>query len=201
MRTRTMGGGLLLLAVIGIGVSGCIGGASAPAKFYTLASVATPVPGMPANSNLPLGIGPVTIPAYLDRPQIVTRRGPEELYLAEFERWSEPLKAGIQRVMADNMTALLGTDRISPFPWASAPAGQVQITVDVTRFEGTAGQGVTLNARWRLLGSDGTELVVRQSAITESMGSGGYDALTAAMSRALGALSRDVAVAVQELRR
>jgi uncharacterized lipoprotein YmbA len=69
----------------------------------------------------------------------------------------------------------------------------------VTRFEGVTGKEVALNARWRILGSDGTDLVVRQAAITEATGGAGYDALVAAMSRALGTLSRDVAAAVRDL--
>jgi hypothetical protein len=152
-----------------------------------------------AKPDLSLGIGPVTIPAYLDRPQIVSRQGPEELSLAEFHYWSEPLKAGVPRVLADNLAVLLGTDRVSLFPWAKAPAGQVQIVVDMTRFEGVLGKEIALSARWRLLGSDGTELVVRQAAITEATGGAGYDALVVAMSRALGTLSRDLAAAVRDL--
>ena len=199
MRTRTIRSALLLLAVVAGSLGGCLGGTSAPARFYALAPVVTPLSGGPAKPGPSLGIGPVTLPAYLDRPQIVTRQGPEELSLAEFERWSEPLKTGVPRVLADNLAVLLRTDRISLFPWAKAPAGQIQIAVDVTRFERVGGKEVALNARWRLLTSDGTELVARQAAIAEATGGEGYDAIAAAMSRALGALSRDVAAAVCEL--
>jgi uncharacterized lipoprotein YmbA len=199
MRTRMLRSGLLLFAAVAVGLGGCLGGTSAPTRFYTLVPVVTPLAGTLAKPGLSVGIGPVAIPAYLDRPQIVTRQGSEELSLAEFNYWAEPLKTGVPRVLADNLTVFLGTDRVSLFPWAKAPAGQVQVVVDVTRFEGVTGKEVVLNARWRILGSDGTELVVRQAAITEATGGAGYDALVAAMSRALSTLSRDVAAAVRDL--
>ena len=199
MRAWMIRSRLLFFAAVAFGLGGCLGGTSAPTKFYTLAPVATPLSGTMAMPGLSLGIGPVTIPAYLDRPQIVTRQGPEELSLAEFDHWAEPLKVGVPRVLADNLAALLGTDRVSLFPWAKAPAGQVQVVVDLTCFEGALGKEVALSARWRLLGSDGREVVVRQAAITEATGGAGYDVLVVAMSRALGTLSRDVAAAVRDL--
>lgn len=198
MRTRTRRSGLVLFAAVAVCLGGCFGGASAPVRFYTLTSVATASTGGPAKAGLALGIGPVTIPAYLDRPQIVTRLGPEELSMADFDRWSEPLREGVSRTLADNLATLMGTNRISSFPWAKAPAGQVQIVVDLTRFEGVGG-AVVLGARWRILERDGHELVVRQASITETTAAQDYDALVAAMSRALGTLSQQIAAAVHEL--
>jgi len=198
MRTRTRRGGLALVAVA-MCLGGCLGGTSVPTRFYTLVPVATASSGGPARAGLTLGIGPVTIPGYLDRPQIVTRLGPEELSVADFDRWSEPLREGVSRTLADNLATLMGTDRISSFPWAKPPAGQVQIVVDVTRFEGVGGTMVILGARWRILGSDGSERVVRQASITEAMSAQGYNALVAAMSRALGTLSQQIAAAVHQL--
>ena len=56
-----------------------------------------------------------------------------------------------------------------------------------------------LEARWRILGPDGKELALRRSALTETTGRSGYPALVAAMSRALGALSREIAAVVGTL--
>ena len=76
---------------------------------------------------------------------------------------------------------------------------QYQVVVEVARFEGAAGADVTLEARWRILGGDGKELALRRSTVTEVVGAPGYGALVAAMSRALGALSRDIATAIRDL--
>ena len=200
MGTRNRRIGLVGLAATLVWLGGCLGGTSASPTFYTLTSVEVPAPAQ-AQTGLALGVGPVTLPAYLDHPQLVTRTGQDALNLAEFDRWAEPLKAGVPRVLGDNLAALLGTSRVSLFPWMKSQAVRYQIAVDLTRFEGVAGGTVVLGARWRVLGSDGAELLVKQTTITEATGAAGSDALVAAMNRALGALSRDLAAALRELPR
>ena len=200
MGTRNRRIGLLGLAATLAWLGGCFGGTSVSPTYYTLTPVEAPAP-TPALADLALGVGPVTLPAYLDRPQLVTRTGQDALDLAEFDRWAEPLKVGIPRVLGDNLAALLGTNRVSVFPWGKAQTARYQVVVDVTRFEGKAGGTVVLGARWRILGSDGAELLVKQATITEAAGAAGSAALVAAMNRALGALSRDLAAALRELPR
>ena len=200
MGTRNRRIGLVGLAAILVWLGGCLGGTSASPTYYTLTPVEAPAPA-PAPAGLALGVGPVTLPAYLDRPQLVTRTGQDTLNLAEFDRWAEPLKAGVPRVLGDNLAALLGTSRVSLFPWGKAQTVRYQVAVDLTRFEGVVGGTVVLGARWRVLGSDGAELLVKQTTITEATGATGSDALVAAMNRALGALSRDLAAALRELPR
>lgn len=70
------------------------------------------------------------------------------------------------------------------------------VAVDVARFEGVGGGDVALEARWRIVGVDGKDLTVRRSTFSETTGAPGYGPLVAAMSRALGALSRDIATAI-----
>ena len=89
---------LILLTMIFL--SGC-GGSSAPSKFYLLSSLAksdaqTRNPESPV--RLAVGVGPVEVPAYLDRPQIVTRLSLNTLRLAEFDKWAEPLKDTVSRI-------------------------------------------------------------------------------------------------------
>jgi uncharacterized lipoprotein YmbA len=54
-----------------------------------------------------IGIGPVTLPKYLDRPQIVTFTSPYALNVVEFDRWAEPLESTFVRVLAENLALLL----------------------------------------------------------------------------------------------
>ncbi len=78
---------------------------------------------------------------------------------------------------------------------------QNRVAVDVSHFEGSAGGDVTLDARWRIMGSDGKELASRRSILREPTGAQGYAPLAAAMSRVLGSLSRDIATTLKELPR
>ena len=146
-------------------------------------------------------IAPLRLGEYLNRRQIVTRRGRDEIELGEFDLWSEPLKDGAARVLGENLAILLRTDRVALLPWRGSHPVRYQVAVDVARFEGAAGADVTLEARWRILGGDGKELALRRSTVTEGVGAPGYGDMVAAMSRALGALSRDIATAIRDLPR
>lgn len=192
----------LLLGAILVWGGGCLGGASAPTRFYTLVPVAVPpteASPITGDRGPAIGVGPVTLPGYLDRREIVTRRGRDEIELGEFDRWSEQLKDGATRVLGEDLAILLRTDRVAlPSGRGSLPV-QYQVIVEVARFEGVAGADVTLEARWRILGGDGKELALRRSTVTEVVGAPGYGALVAAMSRALGALGRDIATAIRDL--
>lgn len=200
-RLRRIGGlpplAFLILAAV---TSGCLG-RSAPARFHVLAGVPRSSAATPSAEPVrgpELGIGPITLPRYLERANIVTRRG-TELEVAEFDRWGEPLSDSVPRAIAANLATLLRTERIVVFPWPSVTNIDHQVVIDVIRFDGRLGGDVLLEARWRVLGREKKELVLRYSALTEATGESGYPALVAAMSRSLAALSREIADVVRTL--
>ena len=188
--------------LIGLTLCGGCMGRSAPARFYVLIEVPRSTAAAPSaepGRGPALVVGPVALPRYLDRTQIVTRRG-AQMEVAEFDRWGEPLSEGVPRAIAAHLAELLQTERIVVFPWSGARTIEHQVVIDVTRFDGVVGGDVLLEARWRVLGPDRKELVLRHSAVREATGESGYLALVAAMSRALGALSEEIAHSVKELR-
>src|SRR3546814_11447622 len=81
-----------------------------------------------------IAVAPVTLPAYLDRPDIVTRSTDNRLELADFDDWAEPLDDNITRVLAENLGHLLRTDRVVVLPSAS-DAIDTEVRVDISRFE------------------------------------------------------------------
>ena len=106
------------LALAGLaGMGGCVGRSSA-ARFYVLTPVAAT--GVAAastqGSGLIVSVGPVTLPSYLNRPQIVTRLAGGEVDLAEFDRWAEILIEAVPRVLAEDLGRLLGSDRVEAYP-------------------------------------------------------------------------------------
>jgi hypothetical protein len=135
----------------------------------------------------------------VDRPQIVTRNGPDEISLTEFDRWGEPLADGVPRTIAANLGVLLPNDRVALLPWAGMRAPQYQVLVDVARFDGTLGTGALLDANWRILGAEGKTLREARFAVSEPAPEPTYSALVAAMSRCLGGLSREIAAALKSL--
>ncbi|HEX5606452.1 MAG TPA: PqiC family protein, partial [Candidatus Binatia bacterium] len=66
---------------------------------------------------LSLGIGPIKIPRYLDREQLVTRISQNRFAIAENDRWAEPLEENFSRVLSENLSILLQIDRVAAFPW------------------------------------------------------------------------------------
>jgi uncharacterized lipoprotein YmbA len=172
--------------------------AALPTRFYVLTAV-PPAGGAPLTTrDVTVGVGPVVLPGYLDRPQIVTRTGGDEIDLAQFDQWGEPLRSAVPRVLAEDLAARVPTERIILFPWRGTRTVQYQVAVEVLRFEGKPGGEVMLRARWRLLDASGRELALRATAVTEATGGPGYRPLVAALSRALAALSSEIAAAITE---
>jgi len=182
---------LPLAVVTALLAGGCLGG-TAPTRFYVLGPVDGPA--VAGDRALTLGIGPVSLAGYLDRPQIVTRPATDKIDLGEFDQWGEPLRDGISRVLAEDLSRQLPSARIAVFPWRGLDAVRYQVLVDVTRFDGPAGGDTALEARWRILdGVTAKETAAKTTRLAESPGGSGYPLTVSAMSRALNALSRDIA--------
>ncbi|HDZ91760.1 MAG: membrane integrity-associated transporter subunit PqiC [Deltaproteobacteria bacterium] len=147
-----------------------------------------------------VGIGPLELPAYLDREQIVTRLNPNELRVSEFDEWAEPLNAGFTRVLMENLSMLLARDRFIIFPFRGPEGIDYQVEIEVFRFDGRLGGEVSLMTRWSIFRVDTGEMVqARKSSFQASSGGPGYRALVAAQSRTVEALSREIAGAIKGL--
>ena len=154
---------LALVAVI-LGTSLMVGGcASHPSRFYLLSALpnteAAASPGTSGQQGPTIGVGPVTLPRYVDRPQIVTRTSPYEIKLAEFDRWAEALDTNFSRVLAENLSLLLPTARVVISPWPRATPIDYQITVDVTHFLSQVGGDSLLIADWTLFKGEGQDVL------------------------------------------
>src|SRR5262249_14870245 len=185
-----------------IGLAGCA--VSDPTRYYTLGPVTAPKAESGAAAPtardrgvgpVSVGVGPVIMPAYLDRVQIVTRTDADQVDLSMFNRWAEPLQDGMARVLAEEISARVPTERVVTFPWRGSIARiiQYQVVVAVARFDGRPGADVTLDTRWRILGREGDELVFRRSTLTEAAAGPGYEPMVAAMTRAVAALGQEIA--------
>ena len=175
---------------------------SKPARFYILTSVVgVPAGNLPApgENGLSIAIGPIEFPEYLNRPQIVTRTSPNQINLAEFDRWAEPLRVRFPRVLAENLAALLQTQRVTVTPWEGTRPIDLRVSVDVVRFDGTPGGDVSLITRWTLLGTGGNELVApRAFRSNVSTQQEGYEGVAAAMSESMGKFSREIAKVIRD---
>jgi len=182
-----------------IGLAGCSFGRQPPTRLYVLTALPATevVPAGGATHSLAVVVGPVELPQYADRPQVVTGNTSNELHSAALAQWAEPLADNFARVLAENLSLLLGTDRVAVFPWRGPLPMEYQVMVEVTRFLGEPGGEVSLVALWSVVGKNGKEVVVsKKSSFSEPTRAQDYEALAAAMSRTVAALSRDIATAI-----
>lgn len=148
-------------------------------------------------ADLSLGIGPVTIAPYLDRPQLVSRLSGNELRVDEFHQWAEPLKANISRVIRENLSVLTDAGHVYSYPIKRATSIDYQISLNVLRFDADAAGSVTLKSVWRIVEPDSHQgLMERRSTIVQPSSSTVIADGVDAMSMALAELSKEMAQAL-----
>jgi uncharacterized protein len=181
-----------------LGLGAC---ASTPSHFYLLntLSASETMPATVAAQSPVVGVGPITLPKYLDRPQIVTRVGRHQLAIGEFDRWAEPLQDNISRVLAENLARLVPTDHILLHPWPRSATVDYQVSMEVLQFDGWLGGESTLLARWSILDGAERELFNRMVHLHAPSGGQGYEAMVVVMNQMIETLSRDIATAIQRL--
>ena len=180
-------------------VAGCSD--SPPTQFYTLSGMQLP-PGSLSMPRTVVGVGPVTLPDYLDRPQIVTRASGNRVVLASFHSWIEPVDSMFTRVLVGNLSSLLATDNVVTVPQRRPLPLDYEVEVDVDRFDADQTGRAVLDARWRVFGADGAELIGegRSTIIEPSAEGDSYEAIVAAMSKALAEMSTEIASTIEQHR-
>jgi uncharacterized lipoprotein YmbA len=171
--------------------------ASPPASFYTLSVVQEKAAAH--SSSVSIAVGPVSIPETVDRPQMVLQAGPNEVTIDEYNRWAAPIQDGIQRVVMENLSQLLGTSRVYRFPRGPVNTPDYRIELEVLRFESTLGEGTFLDVVWTVRGSAKGEIRTGRTTSRQTVANKSYEALAGAHSKAFGVLSGDVANAVRSL--
>jgi uncharacterized lipoprotein YmbA len=183
------------------GLAGCAAaatlfacGSTRPAHFYRLAPAAPAerTAGASARPEMSIGVGPVTMPRWLEGPQIATVSGANEVFLDEFHRWAEPLPEAVPRLLADELAARLGTDRVAVFPWNRWPTMDAQVAVDIVRLEGRVGGECILEARYRLSRDGGAPTVFKGFSARRPAGAD-HAALVAAFNQCLTELAAALA--------
>ncbi|HET9149297.1 MAG TPA: PqiC family protein [Alphaproteobacteria bacterium] len=175
---------------------GCIA-PTKPSRFYVLSAVEPPTERTP--NGISVSVGPVAVPKYLDRPEIVTRPTANALDLAQYDRWGGRLEDNVLQVLAEDLSRRLKTSRVSTFPAEAATGADVRVSVTVTSFECVGGDNCVLDARWRLSDANGNRPPVVRTFHTEVKAAGAsYGDKVAAMSRTLNDLAVTVADAIEK---
>lgn len=187
---------LVALAIVCMLAALAYGCASSPARLYTLSPVATP---SAASSKVSVAVGPVSIPAAVDRPQIVVSTSANQVTVDDFNRWASPLQDNLARVVAENLVALLGTPRVTLFPQTLNADIDYRVQIEIRNFESAPGKSAALDAVWTVRRTKDGKTETGRTSAREKVDDNGYEALAAAHSRGVARLSRDIADVVRTL--
>ena len=175
-----------------------------PSRFFILTSVPQTHHSSPrcspTPSKLAVGVGPIQLPGYLDRQQLVSRISENRLDVAENDRWAEPLGDNLGRILTQNLSVLLGTDNVSLYPWPSDLRPTYQVEIEVLSFEPDSARNAELTARWILRDVPTRAILsVKESELTEPLKGPSTEESVAALSELLGTFSCQIVEALRAI--
>ena len=173
-----------------------------PSRFFTLTAQAEAAPAAknPGMEQLFLGVGPIRLPGYLDREELVTRINQNRFDVAQNDRWIEPLEENFSRVLAQNLSALLAIERIFRHPWPGNRRITHQVEIEILRFEADSTQEAQLAARWSVIDAGAKQpLAIKSSFLRRPSREQTREGSVDAMSEALADLSREIADTVRAI--
>ncbi|MGD8910899.1 MAG: PqiC family protein [Chromatiales bacterium] len=170
---------------------------SPPSRFYRLEGgsppPAMPQPGVPGQTLPLIGLGPVQLASYLDRPQMVERSTLHRLKLHEFDRWGGTLQENAIQVLRNQLQRELTGAQVIGYPWHSSVRPDYEVVLSINRFERQGGR-IRLEAGWILLAQPQGRLVrLGRRPFEAAVEGGDMEAAVAAASAALEQLGRTLA--------
>jgi uncharacterized lipoprotein YmbA len=198
------GGRLVAIVATGLamGSMGCLG-SSPNISLYTMS--AQPAPAVAgASDDLAIGVGPIRVPRYLDRPEWVTRPvgSASRLDVDDYRQWAGGFASNVLSVLAQDLGSRLGTQRVVAYP-ATAPFPlDYRVAVDFLAFEAVEGEALEVRASWLIrTGKAGGGSWVGQSTMRRPIANQSPEALVAAYNEALALLADEIAARIAGLPR
>jgi len=172
-------------------------GSTKPSRFYVLSRVPGEADLMQLEGGPKVRLGPVELPRYLSRPEIVTREGQNRITLADYDRWAADLQELFSGTLAINLAIMLPSEHVVRFPWEEIVGVDHHLTVAVGQFDVEDGKAI-LAARWGIADALRAPTAMHLSYHVEPVVGDDYEAIVAALSKTLADLSREIADAVLE---
>ena len=181
-------------------ISGCIS-PSPEVVFHTLSPMSQEATRLASvGKPMALEIMPVQLPELLQRSQLVVLDGTDTYRLSATHRWGNTLEQDMQRVLTENLAALLGSDSVVPYPLGDRVQAAYRISLEVQQCEGAPGGTLTFRATWMVTQPSDGRLVLRHRwRLQEPVQGGNIEDLVSAHSRVMSALSQEMGKALQAL--
>lgn len=142
---------LACLLVLSVCLTACLG--QTQLQFFMLETPAgqlNPVAAGTLSKTTLVGLGPIHLPEYLNRPQMVVAVGENQYQLDEQHRWAERLDQNVSRVLAQQLAAKLGLEQVIRHPWPQRQVLDYQVSLDVLQFHQTASGESRFDAQWQI---------------------------------------------------
>ena len=184
----------LLISLSTLAVLSLTGCASSPPVNYYQLETLNAGPESPAADAPVLVLGPIILPDYLSRPQMVTHGDGARLNVDDFNRWAEPLDQATIRVLASNLDGLI-RELVVVQPGNRALSADYRLFASIRGFETDASGTTTLVVQWGVRDMGGGSLVSPRTGRYEARAGSPQDpqAVARTMSDVLAAFSRDAA--------
>jgi uncharacterized lipoprotein YmbA len=190
----------ILFAAIILTQAGCLSVPDSPSpRLYMPHSLdkAQAVQKFDFPAGVIIGVGPVKIPEYLNRPQMITRQKDNLVSLAQFDRWAEPLDLAMLRLLTENLAIFLPEASIVKFNWNIYTPVKYQLTVDVIEMEANLDKDFLLLVRWSVFDLETKGIIMTKRAeIIQPVEPHNYFGFCEALSLSYITLSRQI---VEEL--
>lgn len=170
-------------------------------QYFILAPAGGATAGVSSASTaqLALGVGPIKFPEYLKRPGVVTRTSSDRLAVSDDRRWGEPLDQNFESVLCQNLSRMLGTNKIITYPWYADTHIDYQVEVWVTHFEAVENGQSEMAAVWTIKDGNNGRVLASSETTTSAPVQGDDTAGSAALSHDLGEMSRQIADRIMQL--
>jgi hypothetical protein len=179
-------------------LAGC--GSSPPVHYYGLDTIDIGYTQDREGSPV-LALGPLRMPEYLNRSQMVTRGSGAEMIVDDGSRWAEPLDDAIHRILASNLDRLLGSVIVVAYPSSALLQVDYRLAGRIDRFSSGRNGLIVLEVQWGATDTEGTILVAPRRSRYESQATAPGDpgSIAQAMSDALAQFSRDMASEIESV--
>ena len=189
----------LIIVTLASLLSGCAHD-SRPVQFYMLNADV----GGVGNTSRPvikqgpvIGLGPIRIPEYLTRPQMVVATSDNQYQLAEDHRWAERLDQNISLALFKVLPDQLGTDRVVRYPWSQRQLIDYQVGIDILEFNVNASGQSRLIAQWFVKGKEKT-MIDKRSVYQFPASTTDYAIMVKAQSQCLAQLGKEISETLRQ---
>jgi uncharacterized lipoprotein YmbA len=188
--------------LLGIGLTvACVnlGPATDPSRYFHLPAPEAP----PASAPVPMsiGIGKGTLPGDLGGSHLVRRLGPAEIFRSSSDYWAEPLADQVQAGLKQGLEEQLGLASVATYPWRADRAPDLQLDVQVYRFDADTLGRAELEANWSVTQVTTRKVMAKRHGTWHMEApTGQAEDVVVAMGAVLQQMIGEVAVALRQMR-